>query len=141
MPHLQDLRLDNLFYKRRDSEFYFVLANFGLVQTLKVEDVACKPIDASFDYPAPEVLEQKAPDKPIDLWSVGVITYILLCGYAPFCSENLPDLLQEYTASQLVFREQYWKDISQDARDFLLGLVVLEPQKRWTSRVSQTASQ
>ena len=140
IPHLLDIKLDNLFYTRRDSEFYVVLANFGIVKTLYAEYVTLNSIDASFNYAAPEVLEEKAPGKPMDLWSAGVVTYILLCGYTPFCSETAPDLLQEHTSSQLVFLEQYWKDISQDARDCILGLVVLDPEKRWTSRVSQTAS-
>ena len=89
----------------------------------------------SFGYAAPEVMEQKGHGKPVDMWSMGVITYTLLCGYSPFRSENLRDLLRECTGAPVPFHERYWKDVSQDAKDFILGLIVPEPEKRWTSKV------
>lgn len=89
----------------------------------------------SFGYAAPEVMEQKGHGKPVDMWSMGVITYTLLCGYPPFRSENLRDLLRECTIAPVPFHERYWKDVSQDAKDFILGLIVPDPEKRSTSKV------
>ena len=73
--------------------------------------------------------------KPVDMWSLGVITYTLLCGYSPFRSENLQDLIDECSNGQVVFHERYWKDVSNDAKDFILKLLVPKPEGRWSSEV------
>jgi calcium/calmodulin-dependent protein kinase I len=89
----------------------------------------------SFGYAAPEVMDRKGHGKPVDMWSMGVITYTLLCGYSPFRSENLRDLLEECSSGSVVFHERYWKEVSNDAKDFILHLIVPEPEKLWTSEV------
>lgn len=69
---------------------------------------------------------------------MGVITYTLLCGYSPFRSESLADLLEECTQGSIVFHERYWKDVSSDAKDFIRSLIVANPNKRATSEVRFT---
>lgn len=91
----------------------------------------------SFGYAAPEVMDRKGHGKPVDMWSMGVITYTLLCGYSPFRSENLRELLDECTNSRVVFHDRYWKDVSQDAKDFIMKLIVPDPDGRSTSEVSR----
>ncbi|CAG9953753.1 unnamed protein product [Clonostachys rosea f. rosea IK726] len=81
----------------------------------------------------PEIMDRKGHGKPADMWSMGVITYTLLCGYSPFRSENLRDLLEECTTGSVVFHERYWKDVSNDAKDFIMHLILPDPEKRWTS--------
>lgn len=89
----------------------------------------------SFGYAAPEVMNREGHGKPVDMWSMGVITYTLLCGYSPFRSENIRDLLEECTQNSVVFHERYWKDVSDDAKDFIRCLIVADPTKRATSQV------
>jgi calcium/calmodulin-dependent protein kinase I len=89
----------------------------------------------SFGYAAPEVMLKQGHGKPVDMWSLGIITYTLLCGYPPFRSENLQDLIDECTACRVVFHERYWKDVSDDAKDFILKLLRPKPEDRWTSEV------
>ena len=90
----------------------------------------------SFGYAAPEVMKKEGHGKPVDMWSMGVITYTLLCGYSPFRSENLRDLIDETLSGQVVFHKQYWRDVSEDAKDFILHLLRPKPHERWTSEVS-----
>ncbi|KAL2819541.1 kinase-like domain-containing protein [Aspergillus cavernicola] len=59
----------------------------------------------NFDYTAPEVLLKQAHGKAVDIWSLGVITYTLLCGYPPFRSENLTDLIQECSSGRVIFHD------------------------------------
>lgn len=87
----------------------------------------------SFGYAAPEVMLKRGHGKAVDMWSLGVITYTLLCGYSPFRSENLTDLIEECRTGRIIFHERYWKDVSQDAKDFILTLLQPEPSKRVTS--------
>ena len=87
----------------------------------------------SFGYAAPEVMLKQGHGKAVDMWSLGVITYTLLCGYSPFRSENLADLVEECRSGRIIFHERYWKDVSKDAKDFILALLQSDPHKRATS--------
>ena len=90
----------------------------------------------SFGYAAPEVMLKKGHGKPVDMWSLGVITYTLLCGYSPFRSENLQDLIEECSNAKVIFHERYWKDVSDDAKQFINMLLQANPDRRATSAVS-----
>ena len=87
----------------------------------------------SFGYAAPEIMMKQGHGKPVDMWSLGVITYTLLCGYSPFRSENVADLIEECRNSKIVFHGRYWKDVSEEARAFILNLLRPDPNKRLTS--------
>jgi calcium/calmodulin-dependent protein kinase I len=130
----RDLKPENLIYVTKDLESDLVLADFGIAKTLGGQEDTLQTMAGSFGYAAPEVMDRKGHGKPVDMWSMGVITYTLLCGYSPFRSENLPDLLEECNSASVVFHERYWKDVSQDAKDFINCLIVPDPDKRWTSK-------
>jgi serine/threonine protein kinase len=135
LTRLLDLKPENLIYVTKDLESDLVLADFGIAKTLGGQEDTLQTMAGSFGYAAPEVMDRKGHGKPVDMWSMGVITYTLLCGYSPFRSENLPDLLEECNSASVVFHERYWKDVSQDAKDFINCLIVPDPDKRWTSKV------
>lgn len=101
------------------------------------KDEVLKTMAGSFGYAAPEVMLKQGHGKPVDMWSLGIITYTLLCGYSPFRSENLQDLIDECCACNVVFHERYWKGVSDDAKDFILKLLRAKPEDRWTSGVSR----
>nr|XP_036585587.1 calcium calmodulin-dependent protein kinase [Colletotrichum truncatum]KAF6795638.1 calcium calmodulin-dependent protein kinase [Colletotrichum truncatum] len=128
-----DLKPENLLYLTRDPESDLVLADFGIAKMLDRKDEVLTTMAGSFGYAAPEVMLKKGHGKPVDMWSMGVITYTLLCGYSPFRSENLQDLIDECSNAQVVFHERYWKDVSDDAKDFILHLLQPDPVKRWSS--------
>lgn len=130
----RDLKPENLIYVTRDPDSDLVLADFGIAKTLGGQEDTLQTMAGSFGYAAPEVMDRKGHGKPVDMWSMGVITYTLLCGYSPFRSENLPDLLEECNNASVVFHERYWKDVSQDAKDFINHLIVPDPDKRWSSK-------
>ncbi|KAL2124766.1 hypothetical protein VTJ04DRAFT_1131 [Mycothermus thermophilus] len=128
----RDLKPENLLYLTNDPNSDLVLADFGIAKTLGTDEVLTT-MAGSFGYAAPEVMLKQGHGKPVDMWSLGIITYTLLCGYPPFRSENLPDLIDECTACRVVFHERYWKDVSDDAKDFILKLLRPKPEDRWTS--------
>jgi calcium/calmodulin-dependent protein kinase I len=114
-----------------------VLADFGIAKMLDTQDEVLTTMAGSFGYAAPEVMLKKGHGKPVDMWSLGVITYTLLCGYSPFRSENLQDLIDECCNGKVVFHERYWKDVSNDAKNFIDHLLQPDPEDRATSEVSQ----
>jgi calcium/calmodulin-dependent protein kinase I len=127
------LKPENLLYVTTEPNSDLVLADFGIAKTLDSKEDSLQTMAGSFGYAAPEVMDRQGHGKPVDMWSLGVITYTLLCGYSPFRSENLKDLLMECTQNTVVFHERYWRDVSDDAKDFILRLIVPDQNKRWTS--------
>src|SRR2546421_6297672 len=76
--------------------FFFFQAEDGIRDLIVTGVQTCAlPISGSFGYAAPEVMLKQGHGKAVDMWSMGVITYTLLCGYSPFRSENLTDLIDE----------------------------------------------
>ena len=81
-------------------------------------------------YVAPEVLAQKPYGKSVDVWSIGVISYILLCGYPPFYDENDANLFAQILKGEFEFDSPYWDDISEDAKQFIRQLMCVDVDKR-----------
>jgi len=129
----RDLKPENLLLKDHDSITEVKLADFGLskiVGSKVMMQTAC----GTPGYVAPEVLNATGYDKEVDMWSIGVITYILLCGFPPFYNDSLPELFEQIMKADYDFPEDYWKDISEDAKDFIRKLLVVDPKKRLSAK-------
>lgn len=135
LTHRIDLKPENLLYLTSDPKSDLVLADFGIAKMLDSKDEVLTTMAGSFGYAAPEVMLKKGHGKPVDMWSLGVITYTLLCGYSPFRSENLQDLIDECSNARVIFHERYWKDVSDDAKDFIGHLLQPDANDRSTSKV------
>lgn len=130
---LIDLKPENLLYLTKDQNSSLVLADFGIAKMLDSKDAMLNTMAGSFGYAAPEIMLKQGHGKPVDMWSLGVITYTLLCCYSPFRSENVADLIEECKSGRIVFHGRYWKDVSDDAKDFIINLLQPDPSKRLTS--------
>ncbi|KAE8442311.1 hypothetical protein EG329_003511 [Mollisiaceae sp. DMI_Dod_QoI] len=130
----RDLKPENLLYLTSASNSDLVLADFGIAKMLDSKDEVLTTMAGSFGYAAPEVMLKKGHGKPVDMWSLGVITYTLLCGYSPFRSENLQDLIEECNNARVIFHERYWKDVSDDAKDFIGHLLQPNADDRSSSK-------
>jgi len=67
------------------------------------------------------------------MWSIGVITYILLCGFPPFYSESVPEVFEQILKAEYDYPEEYWEDISPEAKDFINHLLIVDVTKRLTA--------
>lgn len=79
-----------------------------------------------------QVLQQKPYGKAVDVWSIGVIAYILLCGYPPFYDENDANLFAQIIRGDYEFDSPYWDEISDSAKDFISHLMCCNPEQRYT---------
>ncbi|KAE8335255.1 hypothetical protein BDV24DRAFT_144245 [Aspergillus arachidicola] len=129
----RDLKPENLLYLTRDPSSPLVLADFGIAKMLDSPSEVLTSMAGSFGYAAPEVMLKQGHGKAVDMWSLGVITYTLLCGYSPFRSESLSDLIEECRSGRIIFHDRYWRDVSKDAKDFILTMLQPDPSKRVTS--------
>jgi len=130
----RDLKPENLLLKSPDNLVEVKIADFGLSKIVGTDNIA-RMLTAcgTPSYVAPEVLLTTGYDKEVDLWSIGVITYILLCGFPPFYDECLNNLFEEIMAARYEFPEEYWGHISDEAKDFVSKLLVANPMKRMTA--------
>ena len=80
-------------------------------------------------YMAPEVLNGSY-DESCDMWSIGVITYCLLCGYPPFNADNDAQLYRKIQTCDYEFHEKYWDHLSTEAREFVSSLIEPETKRR-----------
>jgi calcium-dependent protein kinase len=83
-------------------------------------------------YIAPEVLFEKYDEK-CDIWSCGVIMYILLCGYPPFNGDNDNDILNKIKAGKYVYPEEEWDVISDEAKDLIGKMLTFNSVERWSA--------
>ncbi|XP_041460847.1 calcium/calmodulin-dependent protein kinase type 1D-like [Lytechinus variegatus] len=127
----RDLKPENLLFYSPDEDSKIMISDFGLSKFESQEGMstAC----GTPGYVAPEVLRRKNYGKGIDIWSIGVITYILLCGYPPFYDDNDAALFQQIMKGEYEFDSPYWDDISDSAKDFIGHLMALDPDDRYTS--------
>ncbi|KAK8404722.1 hypothetical protein O3P69_007759 [Scylla paramamosain] len=130
----RDLKPENLLYFSQDEDSKIMISDFGLS---KMEDsgimaTAC----GTPGYVAPEVLAQKPYGKAVDVWSIGVIAYILLCGYPPFYDENDANLFAQILKGEFEFDSPYWDEISDSAKDFIRQLMCVDVERRFTCKQS-----
>jgi len=125
----RDLKPENLLLKSKDNDSDVKLADFGLSKIVG-QEVLMQTACGTPGYVAPEVLRQKGYGKAVDMWSVGVITYILLCGYPPFYDEDQATLFETIIRGKFEFHAEYWKDISSSAKDLIRKMLTVDPKKR-----------
>eukprot|EP00012_Vannella_robusta_P005522 CAMPEP_0206199686 /NCGR_PEP_ID=MMETSP0166-20121206/10413_1 /ASSEMBLY_ACC=CAM_ASM_000260 /TAXON_ID=95228 /ORGANISM="Vannella robusta, Strain DIVA3 518/3/11/1/6" /LENGTH=436 /DNA_ID=CAMNT_0053617843 /DNA_START=1056 /DNA_END=2363 /DNA_ORIENTATION=+ len=129
----RDLKPENLLLKSKDNDTDIKLADFGLSKIVG-QEVLMQTACGTPGYVAPEILQAKGYGKEVDLWSVGVITYILMCGFPPFYNDNVPLLFESIMKAEFDYPAEYWDHISDDAIDFIDALLVVEPEHRLTAR-------
>uniref|UniRef100_UPI00398E5AF0 calcium/calmodulin-dependent protein kinase type 1D n=1 Tax=Pristiophorus japonicus TaxID=55135 RepID=UPI00398E5AF0 len=127
----RDLKPENLLYFSPAEKSKIMISDFGLSKMEGTGDVMSTACGTP-GYVAPEVLAQKPYSKAVDCWSIGVISYILLCGYPPFYDENDSRLFEQILKAEYEFDCPYWDDISDSAKDFIKRLMEKDPIKRYT---------
>ncbi|KAL6078330.1 Myosin light chain kinase [Balamuthia mandrillaris] len=129
----RDLKPENLLVKSIEDDTEVKIADFGLSKIIdqdKMMQTAC----GTPGYVAPEVLTAEGYGHEVDLWSIGVITYILLCGFPPFYSESVPEVFEQIMKAEYDYPEEYWDEISDEAKDFINKLLVVDVEKRMTAK-------
>ena len=123
----RDLKPENiLLTKNEDYYLRIKICDFGTSQIFKKGDVQ-KDIVGSLFYMAPEVIQQKYNFK-CDLWSCGVIMYILLTNRLPFSGENDDEIISNILYSE--YNTFYLKDFSENTKDLLKKLLERDVNKR-----------
>ncbi|GAA0185541.1 non-receptor serine/threonine protein kinase [Lithospermum erythrorhizon] len=127
----RDLKPENFLLVSRDEDSPLKATDFGLSVFIE-EGKIYKDLVGSAYYVAPEVLHRKY-GKEIDLWSAGIILYILLCGFPPFWAETEKGIFDEILKGHLDLDSAPWPSISAGAKDLIKKMLVMDPRKRITA--------
>ncbi|KAK1320122.1 Calcium-dependent protein kinase isoform 2 [Acorus calamus] len=127
----RDLKPENFLLASEDEGAALKATDFGLSVFIE-EGKSYKDIVGSPYYVAPEVL-QRNYGKEIDVWSAGVILYILLCGVPPFWGETDKEIFDAIRKGDLDLTSEPWPSISDSAKDLVKKMLTYNPKKRITS--------
>lgn len=127
----RDLKPENLLMLNDRDDTAVKIADFGFAKIANGLNLTTQC--GSPGYVAPEILMRMKYGKPVDMWAMGVITYILLAGYAPFNDEgNQQKLFEKIKKAQYDFDPEYWGHITREAKDLIRGMLTLDPARRLT---------
>ncbi|XP_058714252.1 myosin light chain kinase, smooth muscle-like isoform X2 [Poecile atricapillus] len=126
-----DLKPENIVCVSPGSHWIKII-DFGLARKL-APDTPVKVLHGTPEFMAPEVVAFEPVSFSTDMWSVGVICYILLSGESPFQGDTDMETLSNVTAAQWDFEEEIFSEISQQAKDFISQLLQKDPRRRLPS--------
>lgn len=127
----RDMKPENFLFKSTKEDSPLKATDFGLSDFIR-PGRQFRDIVGSAYYVAPEVLKRKSGPES-DVWSIGVITYILLCGRRPFWDKTEDGIFKEVLKNKPDFRRKPWPNITPCAKDFVQKLLVKDPRARLTA--------
>jgi len=128
----RDLKPENFLFYTAEENSHIKIIDFGLSRNELPESGIMQTKVGTPYYVAPEVLRREYT-KSCDIWSIGVITYILLCGYPPFYGDSDAQIFKSVRAGVFDFPSPDWDDISAEAKDFICALLRKNPAERLTA--------
>ncbi|CAG9329412.1 unnamed protein product [Blepharisma stoltei] len=123
----RDIKLENILMTSEDNDYDFKLADFGVAAELNENSlIRC----GSPGYIAPEILRKLPYDFKADIFSSGVIFYILLSGKMPFSGRNTVEILRKNREGVISFQKEIWRHVSKKGIRFVMKLMEPNPKSR-----------
>ncbi|OEH80530.1 calmodulin-like domain protein kinase isoform 2 [Cyclospora cayetanensis] len=120
----RDLKPENLLLESRAKDALIKIVDFGLSAHYEVGGKMRERLGTAY-YIAPEVLRKKYDEK-CDVWSCGVILYILLCGYPPFGGQTDQEILKRVERGKFSFEMPDWGHVSEEAKDLVRKMLTYD---------------
>jgi len=129
----RDLKPENFLFTTKEpiEKTHFKVIDFGLACKFTADQVLTTKAGTPY-YVAPQVLAGKY-GASADVWSLGVIMFVLLCGYPPFYGESDADVLARVRKGDFTFNPVDWKNVSEDAKNLIKSLLKMNPKERYTA--------
>ena len=129
----RDLKPENIMlsHKLNDTNYQIKLIDFGTAKIFDPNKKIKKFIGTSY-YIAPEVLD-KNYDYKCDIWSCGIILYILLCGYPPFNGNTNTDIFYCIKNTEPQFNDEEWNENSAEAISLIKSMIMKNPDERYNA--------
>lgn len=128
----RDIKSDNILFLNQDINSPIKLIDFGI--SVKFEkDTKLKEKTGTVLYIAPEVI-LGSYDEKCDIWSIGVLMYMILCGAPPFNGKSRKDIMEKIKKGKYAFSSPIWSVISSEAKDLITQMLTLDPSQRPSCR-------
>ncbi|XP_021374491.1 myosin light chain kinase, smooth muscle-like isoform X2 [Mizuhopecten yessoensis] len=127
-----DMKPENILCLTREGNRIKII-DFGLARAYTPKD-ELRILFGTPEFMAPEVVNYDPASPATDMWSIGVICYVLLSGLSPFMGEVEAETLVNVTYAKWDFTAEEFESISMDAKDFITHLLVKDPKKRLSSK-------
>lgn len=128
----RDLKPENLLLTSTGPNSEIKLIDFGLAKIM--DDVVATSFLGTRGYLAPEMLQRHSYDKAIDIWALGTIVFVLLCGCLPFDDDSSRIPSEHHARQKFVLRFPKWSsNLSDSAKNLLSHLLDVNPQTRYTA--------
>ena len=124
----KDLKPENILMDKEKDDLAIKIIDWGCAELVKKKKQS-EHADGTIYYIAPEVLRGEYNEK-CDIWSCGVILYILLCGFPPFDGESDEDIYQAIENANYSFPDQSWSQVSNEAKDLIKKMLTLDVDER-----------
>lgn len=130
----RDLKPENFLMSDKSEGSEVKLIDFGLSKRFSSKDhlEKMKTVVGTPYYVAPEVLKGSY-DKRCDVWSLGVILFVFLCGYPPFEGDNNKEIFKNVLKQDLTFDPADWSNVSPEATNLVSLMLEKDPEKRITA--------
>ena len=127
----RDLKPENIMITKQNNIDIIKIMDFGLSKIVSSQE---KMIDGygTLSYVSPEVLLRVPYNKEVDIWSLGIILFYMLCGHLPFKGSNQSIVADKIVNDDLEFDEYEWKKMSKDVKKLISGCLIKEPEERIT---------
>lgn len=129
-----DLKPDNVVCKDREG-FNVKIVDFGFARRLE-EGKDCLVMQGTPEFVSPEVVNFVPVGLNTDMWSVGVLTYVLLSGLSPFLGDENGETFNNIISGSFTFEEPEFDQISDAAKDFIRSLLVVDQKERMSAAAS-----
>jgi len=124
-----DIKPRNYLLRSKRDDVDVRLADFGFAQHVHAPNSLSSQCGTPF-FVAPEVINRKPYDQKVDMWSIGVTCYLLLCGDTPFNGKNRQQLFRRISCDEATFNDDKWGHVSDEGVEFVRGLLTKDPAKR-----------
>jgi len=125
----RDIKPENILFENSDNDADIKLIDFGLSRKYNSHEKMHTILGTPY-YVAPEVLKGDYDEK-CDVWSIGAITYIMLCGEPPFIGKTNNEIFKKIVNDEVTFDKLKWKKISSEAKNFIKECMNKNPDKRF----------
>jgi len=128
----RNLKPEKLLFRTPAGDADIMISDFSLSEIMTGKPLT--RMSGTPPYMAPEIYKRMGHGKPVDIWAMGVTTYVLLSGEMPFRSENGQSERQAIITGNYEFKStERWADVSETARDFISACLTVDPAQRPTA--------
>lgn len=130
----RDLKPDNILLLSRQNDTNIKIVDFGFATVCKASNLQTQCGTPA--YIAPEIILGIPYGTQVDMWSLGVVMYILLSGYPPFHANSHQELFELIKNGMYKFHDEHWSKMSKDSKDLIASLLTVDARKRATASIA-----